>query len=421
MLIEFSVNNYKSFKDKTTFSMEMGNGNEYLENIFKVGKLSLLKTSAIYGANASGKTNLIEAMKTAINLIRKSNINQVDSKLYTMVPFSFNNDSTNKPCEFEFIFVYNNIKYKYGFSADINKIYNEYLYIYYSQKPTMIFDRKNTNNYEFLLEDKNKLIDLSKRNSDNKLFLATATTWNYDKTKDAYLWFANSINVYINLNSTIYDGLIKQYKDMELKKFTLKLLKETDIDIKDYYIEPNNNYSKVTELDIYNNLKDFYDSMYYDINDSLKNYHINVSHEIIDELGNKKIYDINFDDESSGTKLLFGLAPMLKKIFDSPGVLIIDEFERSMHPTLTEFIVKLFNNSEINKSNSQLIFTTHDVNLLDCNIFRRDQIWFTEKNEKSGVSNLYSLNDFSVRKEENIRKGYLNGRYGAIPFIKDNL
>ena len=151
----------------------------------------------------------------------------------------------------------------------------------------------------------------------------------------------------------------------------------------------------------------------------IKNVDIQVEHEIIDENNNKHIYRLSFDEESRGTRVLFALAPFLKRAFESEKVIIVDELEKSLHPTLIECIVKLFNNKDINKANSQLIFTTHAANLLNINLLRRDQIWFTEKNPNNGVSSLYPLDSFSVRKDENIYKGYLSGRYGAVPFIRD--
>ena len=151
----------------------------------------------------------------------------------------------------------------------------------------------------------------------------------------------------------------------------------------------------------------------------VKNFNIELEHEVIDDKNVTHTYKLNFIEESSGTKVLFAFAPFLKKAFETPKVIVVDELEKSLHPALVEFIVKLFNNNEINKANSQLIFTTHAINLLNLELLRRDQIWFTEKNPENGISDLYPLDSFSVRKDENIQKGYVNGRYGAIPFIKD--
>ena len=409
MLIEFSVKNFMSFKNKVTLSMEKGNGLENEENVVFDGDINVLKSAAIYGANASGKSNLLKAFTCAILMVRTSSLIPVGQKWVFLRPFLFDEESKNKPSEFEFVFKTNGVKYKYYFSADENKVYDEVLDAYYTQKPTNIFRRTNTNNYEFYV-DKKKLEALSMNNTENKLFLATATTWNYDKTKDAYLWFVNGIDTYDSFNNITDKDLIAYSNDSEnLKEFALKLLNKADILIKDvtvHYEEKEIDNLLLAPLEKSN---DKY---------KVKNINIELEHEVM--VGNDKHnYKLNFVDESSGTKVLFAFAPFLKRAFENTKVIIVDELERSLHPALVEFIVKLFNNKEINKANSQLIFTTHAMNLLNLELLRRDQIWFTEKNPENGVSDLYPLDSFSVRKDENIQKGYINGRYGAIPFIKD--
>ena len=130
---------------------------------------------------------------------------------------------------------------------------------------------------------------------------------------------------------------------------------------------------------------------------------------------------LSLEEESLGTQMIFLLIPFMMDSINNKKVLIIDELDKSLHPFLVHYIVEIFNNLEINSNSSQLIFNTHDTNLLDLNILRRDQIWFTEKNNDNGVSDLYPLSDFSVRKEENIEKGYMLGKYGAVPFIKNDI
>ncbi len=413
MLIEFSVKNFLSFKDKVILSMEKGNGDENLDNIIIKNDINLLKTTAIYGANASGKSNLLKAFTCAILMVRNSNLIPVGGKWNFLKPFMFDEKSKNEPSEFEFIFIINNIRYRYFFSADTNRIYDEILDAYYTQKPTNIFKRTKTNIYEFN-NDKSKLESLSAKNTENKLFLSTATNWNYDKTKDVYLWFNNTIDTYDSFNK-ISDQDLKEYSsnNKSLKDFALKLLKEADILIKDIHVH-------YEEKEIDNSMNMFI-SPFVRTNGTFKmsNVKIELEHEIIDEKNHKHYYKLNFDDESSGTRVLFALAPFLMKAFESTKVIIVDELEKSMHPALVEFIIKLFNNKNINKANSQLIFMTHATNLLNLDLLRRDQIWFTEKNTKTGISDLYPLDSFSVRKDENIQKGYINGRYGAIPFIRD--
>lgn len=410
MLIEFSVKNFMSFKDKATLSMEKGNGCENLENIISTDFGDILKTSSIYGANASGKSNLIKAMTCAIIMVRNSNLITVDGKWSFIKPFLFKTE-LNNISEFEFIFIYNNIKYKYAFSTDTDKIYNESLDAYYTQKPTTIFKRINTNNYEFN-NDKKILEPIAQKTNDNKLFLNTATNWNYDKTKDAYLWFANCIDTFDTFDRITDSDLISYSKNNDLKEFALKLLNEADVHIKDIHIEFN-------DID-----KDDFDIILPNINRTngsfkIRGVKIELEHEISDYSNNIHNYKLSFNDESSGTKVLFALAPFLKMAFENNKIIVVDELERSMHPKLIEFIVNLFHNKDINPLGSQLIFTTHVTNLLKIEIFRRDQIWFTEKNPNSGISILYPLDSFSVRKDENIEKGYINGRYGAVPFIKD--
>lgn len=405
MLIEFSVKNFLSFKDKATLSMEKGNGDENIDNIIFNDITDLVKNAAIYGANASGKSNILKAFTCAILMIRNSNLMSVGEKWSYIKPFLFDETSKNKPSEFEFTFITNNVKYKYFFSADQNRIYEESLDVYNSQKPTNIFTRKDTNIYEFS-NDKNKLASLAANNTENKLFLSTATTWNYEKTKDAFLWFTKAIDTYDSFNKIMDKDLIDYSENEELKKFSLKLLKEADIFIKNISVNYEEKEMEGTIADM-------------PIIPIVKKVDIELEHEVVDEDNNTHTYKLNFKDESSGTKVLFAFAPFLKRAFEETKVIIVDELEKSMHPKLVEFIVKLFNNKDINKVNSQLIFTTHATNLLNLEILRRDQIWFVEKNPKNGNSELYPLDSFSVRKDENIQKGYINGRYGAVPFIKD--
>ena len=414
MLIQFSVKNFMSFKDKQVFSMEAGTGDENIENIINVDE-RILKSTALYGANASGKTNLIKAFSAAIMMIRLSNNRQPGEKLMQMEPFAFDDTTKIEPCEFEFIFYANNNKYVYGFKADKDKVYEEYLYQYFSAKATRIFERTNCNEYKFLQVDEGKLNSIKDQNLDNKLFLATATTWNYEKTKAPYLWFAQLIDTYSGgmlLNDFVLESYNKD-ESMELKKFTLKLLEEADIIIKDFNVD-------VVEHELDNNMAMFIKSLNIPAQfapQKQRDVNIIMTHEVIDDNNNKKEYSINYNNESSGTQILFSMAPILKQVFENGKIIIIDELERSLHPSLVEMIIKFFHNPEINKGNAQLIFNTHDTNLLSLDLFRRDQIWFAEKDPKKGATELYPLDDFSVRKTENIQKGYLNGRYGAIPFV----
>ena len=413
MLIEFSVKNFMSIKDEMTFSMVTGIGDENIENTIKNNSTGerYLKSAAIYGANASGKTNFMKAITAAILMVRKSNLRNINEPLSEIRPFKFYLKTINEPCEFKFVFIKNNIKYIYGFSADINRIYTEYLYQYLSAKPSLVFERKNTNEYKFTQQEQSKLEELSTKNTEKKLFLSTATEWNYEKTKDAYIWFSEDIDTYhdyMNAGGYVFDKF-ENDKEGSLKKFTINLLKQADILIKDYNFEVKD--MNLGNIIAFNNIKIPNENIVQ------KEVRISTFHEIENENGDKENYELELQEESLGTQNLFFLSPILKESFEKGKVIIVDEIDKSLHPLLVEFIIKLFHNREINKNNAQLIFNTHDTNLLSLDNFRRDQIWFTEKDPKKGSTELYPLDDFSVRKTENVQKGYLNGRYGAIPFL----
>lgn len=414
MLIEFSVKNFLSFKNKVTLSMEKGNGNENLDNVVSINNVDLLKTAAIYGANASGKSNLIKALTFAILFIRNSNNSTVGMRLPIIHSFMFDVFTMANPSEFEFDFISNNIRYKYAFSADATKVYTESLDAYYTQKPTNIFTRTNTNKYTFPKAEESKLKSIESKNTENKLFLSTATNWNYEKTKDAYLWFVNCIDTYNSFDSISKEVLIDYSNNGELKSFTLNLLKEFDIFIKDLNVTYEEKEMDTNMINMFNppSAKAVRTPM-------ISNVKIELIHEVVDKNNNTFNIGMGLESESEGTRILFFLAPFLKYAFEENKVIVIDELEKSLHPSIVEYIIKMFNNKKINKSNSQLIFTTHATNLLSLELFRRDQIWFTEKDPKTAASDLYPLDSFSVRKDENIQKGYINGRYGAIPFIRD--
>ncbi len=417
MLIEFSVENFMSIKDKVTLSMLAGKDKENDNNIFSKDKDRLLKSIAIYGSNASGKSNIFKAMTAAIILIRKSSGRQINEKLLEIVPFKFDKDSKNKPTKFEFIFYTNGIRYVYGFSADVNKVYDEYLYQYLSAKPSMIFERKNTNEYKFTQNEEKELNSIKDKNTENKLLLATATTWNYGKTREAYMWFANSIDTYSDYE-TLQNQVLEKFdndKDGSLKKFTINLLREAEININDYNIKTENMTKDDMVAFIHDPVIQSILKNSSDVNGVSRT--VLTAHEIEDKEEGNIQYLLNMQEESLGTQNLFFLSPILKETFEQGKVAVIDEIDRSLHPMLVRYIVELFHNPKVNIHNAQLLFNTHDTNLLSLDIFRRDQIYFVEKDYSKGTTELYSLDEFSVRKQENIRKGYLQGRYGSIPFL----
>jgi len=405
MILEFSVKNFLSFKEKVTFSMIANSNKELNDNYVEIGGNKVLKSAAVYGANASGKSNLFKILTLVVLMLRSSNSVDINAKL-PLIPFKLDKGSVNKPSEFEIKFILDETRYVYGFIADKDKIYDEYLYYYPNGRETKIFDRTNINEYSYTQKDEKILREIEAKNAQNKFFLATATNWNFDKTKAAYNFLTNGIGTCNNLE-ILKNMAYKMYETNPdyLKDFAIDFLQKADFNIEDY---------QISQIDVPGEfLTAIPEFITKTLPDKPKAYQVLFKHKNSDNY-------LSIDEESLGTQMIFAFIPFLADSLKNKKVLIIDELDKSLHPFLVQYIVEIFNDAEINKNGSQLIFNTHDTNLLDLNIFRRDQIWFTEKNSETGESDLYSLSDFSVRKQENVEKGYMLGRYGAVPFIKND-
>lgn len=396
MLIEFSIANLLSYKEKVTFSMEATSDKKLSSNYIEKNKYKLLKTAAIYGPNAAGKSNFYKIFTCLVLWIRQSSKVDINAEI-PVIPFQFDEKSKKKPSFVEIKFIINNIRYTYGFKADRFKIHEEYLYSYPNNKITKLFVRKNTDEYTFS-NPKKELELLSKNNPKNKFFLSTATNWNYLGFKDAYDFITQKICTFQFSNENALSAAEAYYNDKtgELKKFALKEFKKADIQIDDFEVK-----EVVTSLDD---------------KGSNKTYFVTVMHNV-----NGKKHYLDLLNESLGTQVLFSFIPYIKVGMDKQCVLFIDELDRSLHPHLVQHLVNLFNEQETNHIGTQLLFNTHDTNLLNLNDLRRDQIWFVEKNSKTGSSDMYSLCDFSPRNNENIERGYLLGKYGAVPFITNDI
>lgn len=405
MILEFSIENFLSFKDRVSFSMLANSTSGLSDNYIEFKGKKILKTAAVYGANASGKSNLFAVLNNICLMIKKSNNNDINAKL-PIVPFKFADGENNSNLSsFEIKFIKDNIEYVYGFSANANEINEEYLYYYPNGKKAKIFDRTNIEDYSFIQTEEKELSEIAKKTPRNKFFLSTATNWNYAKTKPAYDFLTIDLYVCFDIDD-LRSYALKLYnndKDGKLKEFALKFLKEADFDIIDYEI-------KLVDVSIDGIPKEFKNM----IGDKV--YMTTFTHAV-----SGREFKLDYGEESIGTQIIFILIPIISLAMEHKKVLIVDELDRSIHPTLLQYIISTINDSTKNVNGSQLIFNTHDTNLLNLNLLRRDQIWFTEKIPSSSSSDLYSLSDFSVRNNENIERGYLLGRYGAIPFINEEI
>lgn len=411
MVLEFSAKNFMSIKDIQTFSFKAAKIDEKDNVLISIDdKTSVLPVSVIYGANASGKTNILNIcnyIKLILNL--SATIQQGDKLPFK--PFKLDDELKTAFSEFQIVFLVDSIKYTYGFSLNENYIDEEYLYFFPKGRRSIIFERKNTTDFNFTI-DKNELQTLSNRTLDNRLFLAVASEWKYEKCMQPFEWLRNDLVVSTNLDMPNW-----------FEYTAMNVINKTELGNKIPYLlkmaDPSITNISGTKEKV--NFSDLNKNMPEDLKDFLKDktgdkLNILSSHlgKSID--GSENTVDFAFTEESAGTRRFFELLGPFVDIILNGKVLIIDELDIKLHTNLTRTLVHLFQNPQINNKNAQLLFTTHDTNLLDLDIFRRDQIWFTDKYSNENKTRLYSLIELkNIRKDENTQKGYLCGKYGGLP------
>ena len=384
MLIQFTVENHRSIKDSAVVSFAASKDKSLEEYLIPLdAKKSLLPAVAIYGANAAGKSNVLHAMMTMREMIVGEASKVSKGQKLPWEPFG----GTKTPTAFEIVYTYGGIRYAYGFSFDSKKIYTEYLYHWPNGREALIFSRENEK-YEFR-ENVNEQVTLSNRTPDNKLYLVSSNDWNLPQTENAYKWFLEEMTVLMDEAPAASETIAKIVSGDDGKARILRELLLADLGISDVVIK---NPGGRTPL-------------------------ITTTHRIINEDGNIEHFQLLMDQESAGTQRFFARIGGWLQAIENGALLVVDEIEESLHLLLTRRLIEMVQDRTINTHGAQLLFTTHDAMLLDLSFFRRDQIWFAEKDDKTCATQIYSLASFSPRKGENVRKGYLQGRFGAIPFI----
>ncbi|MDG6777691.1 ATP-binding protein [Thiomicrorhabdus sp. zzn3] len=426
MLIEFSVSNFRSFNSTQTFSMSAGNlkeesadrsfnlsNSEYLEN------LTLLKSAVVYGANAAGKSNFIKAIGAMKRIVTRSAKSGQRGDLLPVSPFKLNSKTVGNPSEFEVIFVSNGVRYQYGFSATSEQVYDEWLFAYPKGRAQRWFSRvwdKSSNDYDWefgtsLLGEKQVWKKATRKNA---LFLSTAVQLNSEQLKPVFDWFSDTCRL-IGVNGFPTEFSAKYCHKGESEE-VLRFLKEADLGIDHIDITPN-------KFDVNEVLPD-------DMPDALREALVNEMKDIDQEIYEVTTYHNNekgeavpfeIDEESTGTQKLFAYSGPWLDVLKNGYVLVVDELHDNLHPRLVQYLVELFHQPKTNPKNAQLIFTTHETSILNQAVFRRDQVWFTEKNDLSETE-IYPLTDFKPRKgRENLEAAYLAGRYGAVPYVKSSV
>lgn len=416
MLIEFKVKNFMSFRDEVVFSMVAGPDKSLDYNVASLpnSKTKLLKSAAIYGANAAGKSNLLKAIEFMKQFVITNNLRQKGDKIQ-VTPFKLDEETKKELSQFSILFIHDNVKYAYGFTVDQYKVHDEYLYHYPNGRQATIFERTATNQFKFT-KDKEEQETLSRRTLDNRLYLGSATEWNYQPVSKAYEWFRRSLTITLNeeFNELSSRSVVLAHEDIKLKEAIRCLLTEADLSISDYSTKETN----FKDFDTIQSLSSVINEGFAKLNlDGLKTIKIQTKHTAKRKDGTLYEEVFELDEESSGTQKIFELAGPLLEVLASGHIFIIDEMDIKLHPLLVENLIKKFHDPVQNPKNAQLIFSTHNTNLLNQTLLRRDQVWFAEKDPDLGSTSIYSLLELGIRKDENIEKGYLAGRYGAVPFI----
>ncbi len=386
MLLQFSVTNHRSIKNTAVISMKASKDSSMKENLISPdGKKELVPVMALYGANAAGKSNVLHALLLMREMVCGIYAKPLKGAELLQEPFAFTNN-VSEPTSFEIIYFYKGIKYAYGFSFDRTQILIEYLYHWPNGREALIFSREK-DKFEFR-ENVQEQTTLAGRTADNRLYLVSSNEWNCAQTENAYRWFFEKLKGLVDTGMSLETTLSAIEKGGRKKQRILKEMLYADLGIKDVLVTGSKEKPNILAV-----------------------------HRLVDESGKETDYSLLLGQESVGTQRFLSRIGMWIEALQNGSVLIVDEIESSMHPLLTRHLIEIVQDSAVNTSHAQLIFTTHDTGLLDLSLLRRDQIWFAEKNEKSMQTDIYALTEFSPRKGENISKGYLQGRYGAIPFI----
>lgn len=386
MLLQFSATNHRSIKNTAIISMKASKDNPINECLISPdGQKKLVPVMVLYGANAAGKSNILHAMFLMREMVCGTYAKLLKGEELPQEPFAFTKDIT-EPTNFEIIYFYKGIKYAYGFSFDRAQILMEYLYHWPNGKETLIFFREN-GKFEFR-ENMQEQMTLAGRTADNRLYLVSSNEWNCTQTEKAYRWFFEKFVMFVGMGMSLETTLSVIGKGGIKKQRIIKEMLYADLGIKDLLVTgPKENPNILT------------------------------IHRLTDELGNETDYALLLEQESTGTQKFFSRIGMWIEALQNGSVLVVDEIESSMHPLLTKHLIEMVQDAAVNTNHAQLIFTTHDTEILNLSLLRRDQIWFAEKDEKSMQTDIYALTEFSPKKSENISKSYLQGRYGAIPFI----
>ncbi len=418
MLVEFRVKNFRSLRDEQVLSLVASKDKTDQDTHTLITGLNavpaLLGSTAVYGANASGKSNLIKALQYMRGVVVESATVIQPGQAFGVQPFRLDVASSGQPTEFEVTFILDGVRYQYGFAMTSQRIVSEYLLVYKAFKPQRWFERRfdaeaGKDVYEFSPYFKGAKNLWEGATRPNALFLSMAVQLNSEALKPVFDWFLNQL-VIINEQARLSPNVsIQMLQQPEGHKAICDFLNSADISIVDIDVVTRKVPGQTVHFDLVAGKTEVSTG---EIEEQQLRFHHRTEH-------GTAVFDL--PDESDGTRNLFFLSGPVLDILRKGLTLVIDELGTSLHTLLVRELVRLFHRPETNTGKAQLIFTTHDTSLLSApGLFRRDQVWIVEK-DPSQASTLGSLVEFSVRKNEALERGYLMGRYGGVPFLDPNI
>jgi AAA15 family ATPase/GTPase len=418
MLVEFRVKNFRSLLDEQVLSLVASTDKTLLDTHALTTGLKvaphLLKSAVVYGANACGKSNLIKALQYMRGVVLGSAGLQPGQTFDRLQPFKLDTTSASQPTEFEVTFILEGVRYQYGFAMTAQRIVSEHLLVYKAFKPQRWFDRhfdaesgKDVYDFGPGLKGAKNLWEGATR--PNALFLSIAVQLNSEALRPVFDWFANRLVIFNEQSPLSPQFSVQMLKQEAQRKAICDFLCAADISIADIEVATKQAMVHSIRFDLATGKRE--EDAGEQAVDEVKFHHVT-------EQG-KAVFDLM--DESNGTRNLLFLAGPVLDILSKGLTLVVDELDTSLHTLLVQALVRLFHRPDANTGGAQLVFTTHDTSLLDAyGLFRRDQIWFVEKKPNQS-SALYPLIDFSPRKNEALERGYLQGRYGALPFLRSQV
>jgi len=416
MLIEFSVRNEKSISVEQSLSMEADSGTTHLDNTFQAYDTRLLKTAVIYGPNASGKTNVIAAFYEFRHLILNSTDLKKDDPIDSYKPFKLDKSFRTQPTRFKITFIADdNIKYDYEIAFNKKQVLTEILNYYPHFEKVNVFTRTHT---QALVKLGAGFIDQSVKRKvlANRLFLSEAANnigneqmgKLYSYFKKIEIWnVMNNLDIH-RLTQTVSERVANE---PHLSQKLSHLIKVCDTKIESTLIRERDESEFQWPHDLPPHIQ-------HDIITQHK-YSIKTIHPVYEKGQIIELQPFELNEESAGTQILYALGGLILKQFETGGLIWFDEFNNSLHPKLCRFLIRLFHNPKSNPKNTQLILATHETSLLDNSLFRKDQIWFTEKTVR-GQTELFSACDFEgIQDDVSFQKWYMAGKFDAQPKLKE--